>query len=414
MRKNGKESNIQDIYTLTPMQEGMMYHAMLETTSAAYFEQRFYRLHGELDVNTVKKSLNELFKRYDILRTAFINQEADRPVQVVLKHREADFVYEDIRPHVAEGRDKEELINTLKQKDRQRLFDLSKDPLMRAIVIHTADDEYELVWSHHHILTDGWCTEILVMEFWEIYRSFMENRPYQLPEVKQFRTYINWLNKQDKEKLKEYWKNYLDGYEEAVRVPKLNDFTFTGDGTFKDESVYLRLDKEKTTAFNQLAARNQVTLNVISQSLWSIFLGKYNNKADVVFGAVVSGRPSEIPDVETMVGLFINTIPVRIRLEGKMPFQQLVRQIQEDAVRSDSHHHYPLADVQSMTPLKNDLIDHIFVFENYPTLQNPEAIFSSDSNTAEKKSFLRVSAHDVYEHTHYDFNVLLYQGIISL
>ena len=410
MRKNGKESNIQDIYTLTPMQEGMMYHAMLETTSAAYFEQRFYRLHGELDVDTVKKSLNELFKRYDILRTAFINQEADRPVQVVLKQREAGFGYEDMRPLVAEGQDKEELIETLKQKDRQQLFDLGKDPLMRATIIQAADDEYELLWSHHHILTDGWCTEILVMEFWEIYQSFMENRPYQLPEVKQFRTYINWLKKQDKEKLKEYWKNYLDDYEEAVRVPRLNDFTFTGDGTFKDESVYLQLDKEKTTAFNQLAARNQVTPNVISQSLWSILLGKYNNKTDVVFGAVVSGRPSEIPDVEMMVGLFINTIPVRIRLEGKMPFQQLVRHVQQDAVRSDPYHHYPLADVQSMTPLKNDLIDHIFVFENYPTLKNPEAIFSGNGTGAGKKSSLSVSAHDVYEHTHYDFNLLLIPG----
>ncbi|MCU0286176.1 MAG: amino acid adenylation domain-containing protein, partial [Acidobacteria bacterium] len=322
---------LEDIYTLTPMQEGMLFHALIDEKSYSYFEQTSYRLEGELDIPLVEKSLNELFKRHDILRTAFVYKDCERRVQVVLKDRSVDFYYEDIS-HIPDRDEMENFVQAFKAKDKDRSFDLSKGTLMRVSILKLGNQEYEFTWSFHHILMDGWCVGIINSEFFEIYNSYLENRPYRLPGLKAYRTYVQWLEKQDTEKSAQYWQTYLDSYEEQAGIPRTMVKKKQADEAapgYKNEQIVLAIDVEKTAALDKLAAANHVTLNVLTQTMWGILLGKYISKEDVVFGAVVSGRPFQLEGVESILGLFINTIPVRIRFEDIMEFPALLQKIQE-------------------------------------------------------------------------------------
>ncbi|MCU0288094.1 MAG: amino acid adenylation domain-containing protein, partial [Acidobacteria bacterium] len=395
--------DVEDIYTLTPMQEGMLYHALADESSYSYFEQISYHLQSELDIYLVEKSLHELFKRHAILRTAFVYKDIDRPVQLVLSNRTCDFYYQDLS-YIKEEQEKMNFIRNFKKKDIARSFILSKDVLMRVSLSKMENAEYELTWSFHHILMDGWCSGILNTEFFEIYTSYLENRPYRLPEIKPYQIYIQWLEKQDKEESRLYWENYLAGYEEHSGVP-VSRTKPKEENDYQNEIVSLSLDIEKTGRLNELAAVNHVTMNTLVQTLWGIMLGKYNGQEDIVFGAVVSGRPTELPGVESMIGLFINTIPVRICFAGGLKFNQLLRQIQQEALASEPFHYHPLAEIQSYSSLKQNLINHIMIFENYPISQQIEGYEKVKKQGS--KTLLKLSNISIFEQTNYDFNVSL-------
>ncbi|MCP5051042.1 MAG: non-ribosomal peptide synthetase, partial [bacterium] len=284
--------------------------------------------------------LNRLFQRYDILRTAFIHEDLDRPMQAVLPNREVTFYYEDISDQSSPGQGL--FIKQYKQKDLHHRFVLSKEPLMRVSVIQLGQSRYEFTWTHHHILIDGWCLGILIADFFEIYNGYLEKREPRLLPVTPYKKYIRWLENLDTEENKNYWKKYLEDYEEAAHIGAMKHSSSPGDGYKKMEVIY-SIPVETAANLNQLAGRNRVTLNTVCQVAWGILLGTYTGKEDVLYGAVVSGRPSQIEGVETMVGLFINTIPVRIRFEARTPIGELLQTVHEDAVNSETYHHYPLA-----------------------------------------------------------------------
>jgi amino acid adenylation domain-containing protein/non-ribosomal peptide synthase protein (TIGR01720 family) len=406
------DGEIEDIYTLSPMQEGMLFHALYDADSSAYFEHAAFRLQGELEPTIIQKSLNELAKRYDVLRTMFYHEGLNRPIQVVLKDRPLDFYYEDIGRAFETDEAKKTYMREFKEKDIKRSFNLSRDPLMRVAILQMDQSEYEFIWSHHHLLMDGWCLGILIQEFLDIYRHLRENKPYHLPAVIKYKTYIQWLEKQDKEKSGAYWSGYLQGYEEIAAIPGMNGYPAEKREIYKNENVVLSLEVEKTRELNRLATRNQVTLNTVIHAVWGIILGKYTGKQDVVFGAVVSGRPSEVEGVESMVGLFINTIPVRIRCEADTPFRHLLRNIQLAAIESESHHYYPLAEIQAEHPLKHNLLHHPMAFENYPIARQIEGVGKDkdDKTGIDQEPFFRLSGVDTFEHSNYDFSYVVSPG----
>ncbi|MCX6580366.1 MAG: amino acid adenylation domain-containing protein [Candidatus Aminicenantes bacterium] len=359
-----RKENIKDIYPLSSMQEGMFFHAMFDRNSIVYFLQVSYRLFEEIDIRCVEKTINELFKRYDILRTVFIQKGSHRPLQVVLKERAFSLEYEDIS---GADNNMDDYLTRYKEKDLSGLFNLEKDLLIRVAVIKSGPAVYDFVWSFHHILMDGWCIGLLISEYFEIYQSFVEKRPYHLPKVTPYRTFIEWLEKQDHEASKQYWSDYLEGYTEQVGVPRLKGIKTRQKG-YKIEVCSHPLEKDKTNRVNQMAKNFQVTTSTFFQAVWGIILEKFNNKHDVVFGAVVSGRPPEIEGVENILGSFMATIPIRIKNDENTAFSSLIRDVQESALKSQPHHHYPLAEIQANSHLKQNLFDHIFVFENFPRL----------------------------------------------
>jgi len=396
-----KKIEIEDIYTLSPMQEGMYYYWLYDKSNPAFFIQVSFRLYRELNISYVEKSLNKLIERHSILRTAFISEGFDRIMQVVFKDRKIDFFYKDVRKEL----DKNNYIKEFKEKDKKRLFDLMKDVLIRTSILRINNNEYEFIWSFHHILMDGWCIGLLVQEFFEIYNSFLEGKTCTLPEVKPYREYIKWIEKQDKNKSRKYWIRYLDGYEEKVYVPERADSKYIGI-EYNQVEYDCQISEKKTFELKNLAVKNNVTLNTVLQTIWGIILGKYNNKNDVVFGVVVSGRPSEIEGVELMFGLFINTIPMRIKFDKHAKFSELVTQIQEKFIESEQHSYYPLVEIQSDTILKQELINHILIFENYPVI---EQISGKKDKYIEKSDngVSYTSNVEVVEQTNYDFNVVV-------
>ena len=397
--------NIQDIYKMAPTQEGMYFHYLLDKSSLAYLEQTTYSLHGHLDIDRVKQSLKELFKRYDILRTVFNHEKADLPLQVVLKKREVDFFFQDLR-HMADEQEREQYLNEYKESDKNRKFDLNKDVMMRVAVFRTGEQDYVFIWTSHHILMDGWCVEILVSDFFEIYNCLLTNRPCHLDPVKQYRSYIEWLEEQDAEKARTFWTNYLRGFDEMTAVPKLKKAA-SADLPYKKEEVRLDLTEQQTSALGSLAAKNQVTLSTVMKAAWSIVLAKYNQKQEVVFGGVVSGRPGELEGVEQMVGLFINTIPVRVTVDGDMTLTSLLQRVQTDMAESEPFHYFSLASIQAASELKQNLFDHIMVFENYPLA---ERLGQAAHSSEEHEDHYVITDVQSFEQTNYDFNILIAPG----
>ena len=400
------KGNIKDIYTLTPMQEGMLFHSLVDTSSA-YFQQMSYRVAGEVDVDKVERGLELLFHRYDILRTAFVHENQERPLQVVLKDRPPEFRYEQLPPRSG-PEELERLVEAFKRKDRYRSFDLTREVLMRLAVLRLGPEEYEFVWSYHHILMDGWCIGILVGDFLEIYRGLLSGAAPRLPEVKPYRAYLQWLEERDKATARRYWGHYLEGFEEATVIPR----PATGSGNietgYSNTLHVTTLPPQESNFLERLVMTTNVTMNTAVHCLWGLVLSRYNNTPDVAFGAVVSGRPSQIDGVERMVGLFINTVPVRIPLEGVSTFEELLVNVQERAVRAEPHHYFHLAEIQAESYLKQQLLDHILIFENYPVARQLEG--EPDTAEAPASGGMQLSKVEVFEQTNYDFNILIDPG----
>ena len=392
------KANIEDIYPLTPMQEGMLFYSLNRDTAGAYFEQVSYRLHGELDIEPVKKSLKALMQRHDILRTVFIHEKVKRPVQVVMKERKIDFTYEDVGS-VKTKAEREARVKEIKEQDRQRPFVLSKDVLIRVTVVKLARDEYEFTWSHPHIIMDGWCMGIIIGEYLEIYRSFLENRPPDLAPVKPFKSYIQWLGKRDIRESLAYWTSYLEDYNAPAFIPRLETRT-SGGGGFDRQRVTILLTTEQTSALNNLVGKNSVTINTLVQTAWGLVLGKYKGERDVIFGAVVSGRPAEIKGVERMIGLFLNTVPMRIRVRERENFIELMRRVQQEILASEPYHYCSLASIQAVSPMKRDLFDHIFVSQNFPISEKIAGAAAQG-----RSQLFQVSGVETFEYTSYDFVV---------
>ncbi|MDW3192242.1 MAG: amino acid adenylation domain-containing protein [Cytophagales bacterium] len=392
---------VSDVYPLSSMQEGMLFHALLDREADFYFEQISYRLKGQVDIGAIEKSFSYLIERYDILRTLFLHEGFERPLQVVLKERKPDLSYHDLTEELENG-DFHETIQAYRDQDKANKFNLSRDPLMRVIILKVNEDEYEFIWSHHHILMDGWCMGVIINEFSALYRSFKHDTPIDLPPVQPYSSYIGWLEDRDKKAAVNYWAKYLQGYEKIATLPK-NLNSPQSAGNYQKRHVSAVLNKVQTDALRKLGGQYGVTLNTIIQSLWAVLLARYNNTKDVVFGTVVSGRPAEISGIETMVGLFINTIPTRITFDAADTLGALLQKVQQISLETEEFHYNSLPEIQSHSELGKDLIDHIMVFENYPISKEIEG------NAKEEGDYL-VHHMEVFEQSHYDLTILVFPG----
>ncbi|APP14651.1 peptide synthetase [Bacillus altitudinis] len=389
-----KRDQVQDMYYLSPMQEGMLFHTLHHQEKGFYVEQMDMNVKGTLRHDLLEKSMNIIVERYDIFRTVFLHEKVKRPVQVVLKNRPFQLDVVDIQD-LSES-EQLERIDRFKQKDQLRGFDLSKDLLMRASVFQTGPSSYRWIWSYHHILLDGWCFGLVVQELFAIYHALLHDIPYRLEPVKPYKEYIHWLEKQDKQASLEYWTQSLAGFE--------------GQSTFKEQrkqtnehelgEIEWAMSKEETAALSELALQQNATLSSALQSVWSILLSRYQRSNDVLFGTVVSGRPADLAGVDRMVGLFINVIPRRIQLTDQMTFRSLLSETQQQSLAAEPHQYIPIYDIQAKAG-QQQLIDHIVVFENVPAAKKDE-----------QESLLGFTVEDmnVYEKSNYDLNLLASPG----
>lgn len=385
---------IEDVFSLTPLQEGLYYHWLTDPESPVYFEQMSFRLKGNLNLQVLEKSYVSLVSRHGALRTVFNINVGEKPLQIVKKEVTPVFKYIDILQEPSLS------VSDYKRLDRAKGFDLHSGSQMRLTVLDLGSDEYEFIWSHHHILMDGWCMSILINEFLSIYASLVIGSEPRLNRIYPYSDYIKWLSKLDPEKSLGYWKEYLAGNDYLSTLPKLT--VKDNEGHQAEESTII-LDESLRQAVKKLCGELEVTENTFMQTAWGILLAEYNHTNDVVFGAVVSGRPAEVEGIEEMIGFFINTVPVRVQLEEKETITALLKKIQAASIEMTAHHYTQLADIQ----VDNfGVFDHIVAFENYPVQQ---LIEQSIEDTKHRGGLSLVSS-AIFEQTNYDFTLVILPG----
>ncbi|WP_413004018.1 amino acid adenylation domain-containing protein [Paenibacillus sp. 1P03SA] len=390
---------IENIYSLTPMQKGMWFHSAMDPQTGAYFEQARFTLLGELDVDVFSGSWTELAARHVVLRTNFYGGAGAEPMQIVYREKPVGFEYVDLR-HL-EPAERTVQTDQKAEEDRRRGFDLERDALLRVTVLRLEEQRYHVLLSFQHILMDGWCLPQLTQELFETYSAFVRNEKPKRIASADYIQYIDWLDKQDEESASRYWSGYLSGYEGQTVLPKKAD---AKSGPFLPEHVVCELGKSLSERMERAAKQHQVTLNTLLQSAWGVVLQKINGTGDAVFGSVVSGRPAEIPGIEEMIGLFINTVPVRVTSEPDTSFADVMIKVQEQALESGRYDYYPLYEIQARSSQKQDLIHHIIAFENYPMDEQMQQAGGGQTGG------LAITDVEMAEQTNYDFNMTVVPG----
>ncbi|WP_255320205.1 condensation domain-containing protein, partial [Paenibacillus elgii] len=276
---------LEDVYKLTPMQKGMLFHSELEPDSAAYFVQLTFELRGTFRIESFAKALDVLAQRHAILRTNFYTTRGDLPVQVVFRNKKLESHYEDLRGMNEAQR--EAYLAAYAEKDKTRGFDLTEDALLRISILRTGEESYRHLWSFHHIIMDGWCVPLVTNEVFDIYFALEQGQNPELAPVQSYSQYIEWLEQRDEEEASTYWREYLKGYDQQPVLPqgKAEEKAAEDKATARAPEQLVRdLGLDLTQRLNQVAKQHQVTVNTLLQVAWGILLQRYNGIQDVVFG----------------------------------------------------------------------------------------------------------------------------------
>ncbi|HGO9519830.1 non-ribosomal peptide synthase/polyketide synthase [Pseudomonas aeruginosa] len=350
-------ARIEDIYPLSPMQHGMLFHSLYEQASGDYLNQLRVDVHG-LDPARFRAAWQAALDSHDILRAGFLWQgDLEQPLQVIHKHLELPFAEHDWRGREALA----EALDELAASERRRGFELEQAPLLRLVLVRMDEERYHLVYTHHHILLDGWSSAQLLGEVLARYTGEQAERTGG-----RYRDYITWLQAQDKRVSEAFWKEQLAELLEPTRLAQAvaAEREQVGSGQFQRS-----LPPARTARLKTFAQRHAVTLNTLVQAAWSLLLQRYTGQDTVVFGATVAGRPAELAGIERQIGLFINTLPVVATPQPGMRLTDWLQEVQARSLALREQEHTPLFEIQRWAGLGEALFDSLLVFENYPVAE---------------------------------------------
>ncbi|GFM95607.1 hypothetical protein Sfulv_04180 [Streptomyces fulvorobeus] len=349
---------LEDVLPLTPLQAGMLFHALYDSRAVDVYTAQFvFDLEGRVDVPALHAAIGGLLRRHPNLRVGFLHEDLDEPVQAVAAEVPVPLEELDLT-----GAGADERLASFLAADRVRRFDLATPPLMRFTLVRTAPERSRLVMTSHHILFDGWSLPLLVRELFELYARHGDDS--DLPRVAPYRAYLAWLAQQDTATALETWRTALAGIEKPTLLAGRGGTAARGSGELP-EVLVLDLDPATTQRLRETARTHRLTLNTLVQGAWGLLLTHLTGRSDVVFGTTVSGRPPEIPGIESMVGLFINTVPVRLRVEHGETLAALLTRLQEEQGSLLGSQHVGLTEIHGVTG-PDQLFDTLAVFENYP------------------------------------------------
>ncbi|WP_020617754.1 non-ribosomal peptide synthetase [Paenibacillus daejeonensis] len=387
---------IQTIYPMTPLQEGMLFQQAGEGQQTAYIEQRALTLKGEVRAAELEQAINRLVARHDSLRTVFSQKPGKRGMQVVLKGRRWKLAQHDLSTELEPNRDLQ--LSELLAADLVQGFNPAKDQLIRFALVNMGSGDYRLIITFHHALMDGWCLGPLFGELLELYAALTRGEEPVLPDPVPLEGYLEWLGKRDREAALTYWSGALAG---AEQPPGLPGYAPAGEGQpYELRERVFTLPASLSRELGVLARDHGATLSTLIQTMWGVLLQRYQNTDDAVFGTVVSGRPPEVPGIESMMGLFINTVPCRVTSSEEESLGGLLRRMQDEALNAQQYAFSPLYEVQARTGIR---IDHLVVFENFPMEQ--ELTGAGNAGAA-----FAVTGMDSREQTGYPLTVAIYPG----
>ena len=388
--------NIVDFYPLSPMQQGMLFHSLYAPESGVYVEQWNCTLRGQLDTEAFAQAWRRLLERHTILRTAFTGEKLKEPVQVVHRQVRLPLSRQDWRglPRA----EQESRLATMLEAERRQGFDLSQPPLMRLWLLQIDEDTHHFVWSYHHLLLDGWSIPLLLNELLILYVGLRAGQEPRLPPSRPFRDYIVWLRKQDQAAAEAFWRERLRGFPAPTPLVVDRPTPSRSDGLARCIEMEIRLPTRSTMALRALAQAHGLTLNTLVQGAWALLLSRYSGEDDVLFGATVSGRPPDLEGSGSMIGLFINTLPVRVRVPPHATVLPWLKELQVQQAELHQYEYSPLVQIQgwSDVPRGTPLFDSLLVFENYP----------AETIAARAEGSLRVEDVQSVEQTNYPLTLV--------
>ncbi len=357
---------IESIYPLLPTQQGMLFFRIYAPTSYAYHQQSVRRFDSALEIEALIEAWKDMVAAHPILRTSFHWENLDEPLQIV--HEEVEVPWQFLDWRTSPREELGQMFARHQEEDRQRGFDLSQPPLMRLALICTSDDSYIFTWSYHHILLDGWSLPILNNELFQRYLGYATGQARPLLRRRPYRDYVAWHLDQDMAKAERFWRSELSGFREPTSVALEAAVINRSDQPESFGAVEVRLLGESAEALQRLGSRYRVTQNSIVQAAWALVLSRVANQEDVLFGATVSGRSAPLPGIETMLGLFINTLPVRVRVEPETQVGEWIQRLQDRQLAAREFEYSPLMKVQGWSEVAANrmLFESLVVFENYP------------------------------------------------
>ncbi len=392
---------IEDLYPLTPVQEGMLYHTLADPEAGRYVEQFVCRLLGELDLAALRESWHRLIARHPTLRSTIHWTDLGASYQVVHSRADHPLDYQDWRRLAP--LEQEKRLTAYMGSDRRRGLILSRPPLSRLALFRLGEDVHQLVWSIHHVAIDRWCLSVLLHEVLDIYEAIRRGREPELRSVRPFRDYVAWLRDRDDRPAEARWRQSLSGVTAATPLDVIGpspDRLGTSSEAIVERQIALSADV--TAAIQALGRSRRLTLSTLIQGAWALMLSRYSGRDDVLFGVTVSGRPPELAGVESMVGMFINVLPLRARVIEDSELVPWLRELQASMVEMRRFEAVPLSRIQtwSEVPPGMPMFESIVIVQNLPFV----------GSLQERADRLGIESARYLERTHYPIAVTVLPG----
>ncbi|MEC4813807.1 MAG: amino acid adenylation domain-containing protein, partial [Scytonema sp. PMC 1069.18] len=363
--------NIEKIYPLSPTQEGMLFHSLYAPQSGVYFEQFLCTLKGNLNVQAFEQAWLQIVTRHSVFRTAFLWGVCDRNLQIVYREVKISVKVNDWRSlSYSEQQEQLKVFLELEQN-----LSLDRAPIMRLTLIQLSDRSYQFVWAHHHALLDGWSLSLVLQEVFTLYHEMTlhpgltigEGENLLFKQSEPYCNYIAWLQKQDLASAEIFWKERLHSFSAPTPVARTQTSIHQEQHPIYSTHEIL-LTEQAIATLESFARQHQLTVNTLVQGAWALLLNRYSRETDVVFGVTVSGRPPVLVGVESMVGLFINTLPIRVQVSENVELLPWLKSLQTQQVESEQYSYTALVDIHkwSEIPQGIPLFESLIVFDNYP------------------------------------------------
>ncbi|SHE59521.1 amino acid adenylation domain-containing protein, partial [Seinonella peptonophila] len=390
--------DLQDLYELTPAQQGILFHALYEENMGVYLNQICFTLRGEVDLPVYQQAWRTAIDKFSVLRTAFMWEELQQPLQIVWQRADLPWHEEDWRSYSSAQQEKK--WQQLMQEDRRRGFSLDRPPLMRISIIRMDEEQYQVLWTFHHLILDGWSFSLLLQETCYYYQQLLQQQCVEEIPEQSFRDYVAWIQQQDQASAERFWKERLATVTEPTFLPvQPNRYLSESQPSMLFATFEEWLDEEWTKQLEEVARRHQLTLNTWIQGAWALLLNRYTSQEQVLFGTTVSGRPVDLDRFESMIGMFINTLPSLVRVEPGKTVLDWLKELQQQQAEAREYEYTSLVDIQSWSqlPQGTSMFESLIAFENYPLEQ-----FHAGN--------VRIEGLYAVERTNFPFNLLVVPG----
>jgi thioesterase domain-containing protein/acyl carrier protein len=379
------KKDVEAIYPLSPSQQGMLFETLSSPGSGIHIEQLIVTLHGDLNLRGFEQAWQRVVERHSLLRTGFVWKNQDQPLQFVLQRVEVTLEKQDWRG--LSSSQQQEQLEAVLSADRSQGFNLTKPPLMRFALFQIGKDTYHFLWTQHHILMDGWCLPLILNEVLAFYKAFCTNRDLSLQPSRPFKDYIVWLKQQNLSQAETFWRKKLQSFTKPTPLGIEAESSSFYDQKERYGQQKAVLSASATAALQPLVKQHHLTLNNLLQGVWALLLNRYSGEEDVVFGTTVSGRPPDLAGAESMIGLFINTLPIRIKVSPEAFLWTWLKNIQSQHFEQQAYEYCSAGQVHQWSEVRSSLplFESILVFENYP-----------DDSSIGQSSGLTIDLHNVF------------------